>query len=441
MPERADGPRTPGADAPTVAILATMDTKGAEAAFVAGVLREQGVTPWVVDVGMTPPAGPVDLPNTAVARAGGMELAEAVTCPSRDRMGAVMGGGAAALLAQRLQAGRLHGVLALGGNQGASIAAIALRDLPLGLPKVIVTTMASGNVRPYVGCKDILTLFSVADILGGPNRVTAPVLRNAALAVAGMALGAGSSGSGGRPSVPSRGAAIVGARPAVAVTALGNTHPAATRAVERLAAAGYEPIAFHASGACGSAMEELVEAGAIAAVLDLTPHELTEEVLGDGTYGPVRPGRMTAAGRRGIPQVVSTGGMEYLCFGPPETVPAKYRGRPRTMHTAVNPNIRLTAEELARVGRVMADRLNAARGPAAVFVPLRGWSVYGGPGGPLHDPEADAALVRALTEHLDARIPVQRLDLHINDSGFADACADALLNMLSHQPSASSLQP
>ncbi len=408
-----------------VAVLTTMDTKEAEAAFVAEVLKGQGVTPWLVDVGIRDALGPSDVANTAVARAGGMELAEVRRLASRDQMVAAMGRGAAAVLGQRLKGGELHAVLALGGNQGAAMAAIALRDLPFGLPKVIVTTMASGNVRPYVGCKDILTLFSVADLAGGPNRVTAPVLRNAALAVAGMALGARPA-----PAEPAWRTADGGRRMAVAITALGNTHPAVTRAMERLAAAGYEPIAFHASGACGSAMEELAEAGEIAAILDLTPHELSEEVLGDGAYTPVRPGRMTAAGRGGIPQVVSTGGMEYLCFGPPETVPAKYRGRPCAMHNPANPNIRLTTEELARVGRVMADRLNTARGPAAVFVPLRGWSVYGGPGGPLHDPEADAALVRALAERLDARIPLRRLDLHINDPAFADACVDALLAML-----------
>ena len=408
-----------------------MDTKGAEAVFVAEVLRERGVVPLLVDVGFTKPAGAAEVTNEEVALSAGKELADVRALPSRDQMVAAMGRGAAAILAGRLQAGALHGVLALGGNQGAAIAAIALRDLPFGLPKAIVTTMASGNVRPYVGCKDILTLFSVADLAGGPNLVTAPLLRNAALAVAGMALGARPA-----PAEPAWRTAVGGQRTAVAITALGNTHPAVTRAMARLVAAGYEPIAFHASGACGSAMEELVEAEEIGAVLDLTPHELTEEVLGDGAYTPVRPGRMTAAGRRGIPQVVSTGGMEYLCFGPPETVPARYRGRPCAMHNPANPNIRLTAEEMARVGRVMAERLNAARGPAAVFVPLRGWSVYGGPGGPLHDPEADAALVRALTEHLDARIHVHRLDLHINDPGFAVACVDALLAMLATQRSA-----
>jgi len=415
MPESSEGC--------VVAVLTTMDTKEAEAVFVAEVLVGQGVTPWLVDVGIREAAGPLDVPNEAVARAGGMEMAEVRRLPSRDQMVAAMGRGAAAVLGRRLQAGELHGVLALGGNQGAAMAAIAMRDLPFGLPKAIITTMASGNVRPYVGCKDILTLFTVADLVGGPNRVTAPVLRNAALAVAGMARGARS-----RPAEPGTGNREL--RTAVGITALGNTHPAATRAMERLAEAGLEPIAFHASGACGSAMEELVEAGEISAVLDLTPHELTEEVLGDGTYTPVRPGRMTAAGRRGIPQVVSTGGMEYLCFGPPETVPAKYRNRPAAMHNPMNPNIRVIGDELARVGRVMAERLNAARGPAAVFIPLRGWSVYGGPRGPLFDPESDAALVQALVQSLDPRIPLHRLDLHINDPPFADACVDALLAML-----------
>lgn len=420
MPDRANASRSPQAGAPVVAILATMDTKGAEAAFVAGVLRDQGVSPWVVDVGIRDSGLPSDVSNQMVARAGGMDLALIRRLPSRDQMVTAMGQGAAAVLGQRLRAEGLHGVLALGGNQGAAIAAIAMRGLPLGLPKAILTTMASGNVRPYVGCRDILTYFTVADLVGGPNRVTAPVLRNAALALAGMARGVMPPGPSGRP--------------AVAVTALGNTHPAASRAMERLAAAGYEPIAFHASGACGSAMEELVEVGEIAAVLDLTPHELSEEVLGGGAYGPVRPGRMTAAGRRGIPQVVSPGGMEYLCFGPPETVPDEYRGRPAAMHNPMNPNIRLTGEELARVGEVMAERLNAARGPVAVFVPMRGWSAYGAPGGPLHDPEANARLVRALAERLDARIPLHRLDLAINDPAFAEACVEALLAMLKGKP-------
>jgi uncharacterized protein (UPF0261 family) len=407
------------APAPTVAVLATLDTKGAEAQFVAAVLRERGIRPWLLDLGFGGPPAAADAPSDAVAQAGGLPLTEVQRLPSRDQMVTVMGRGAATLLEQRLRSGGLHGVLVLGGNQGAAMGAIALRELPVGLPKLLVTTMASGNVRPYVGCKDILTLFSVADLVGGPNRVTSPVLRNAALAVAGMAVGSWSS----QP-------AISPSRAPVGITALGNTHPAVSRAMQRLASAGYEPIAFHASGACGSAMEELAASGELAAVLDLTPHELSEEVVGDGAYRPVRPGRMTAAGGRGIPQVVSTGGMEYLCFGPPETVPVKYRGRPTAAHNPLNPNIRLTSEELARVGRVMAERLNAARGPAAVLVPLRGWSVYGGPGGPLHNPDADTALVEALSTHLDRRIPLRRLDLHINDPAFADACVDTLLEMV-----------
>jgi uncharacterized protein (UPF0261 family) len=407
-----------------VAVLATLDTKGPQASFVAEALRRQRVTPWLVDVGLGRSAdrAPADVSCADVAAAAGTDLAAVRALPSRHQMIEAMGRGAAAVLARRLAQGGLHGILALGGNQGAAIGAIAMRDLPFGLPKLIVTTVASGNVRPYVGCKDIATLFSVADLAGAVNRVTGPVLRNAALAMAGMAL--------------SREAAPRSERPAVAVTVLGNTQAAADRAMQRLADAGYEPVAFHASGACGSAMERLVEAGDLAAVLDLTPHELAAEVMGEGVYQPVAPGRLTAAGRRGIPQVVATGALEYLCFGAPETIPPRYRGRATVRHNPMNANVRLTADELARVGEVLAERLGAARGPAAVLLPEKGWSSYGGPGGPLHDAAADAALVRALEARLPPRVPLRKLPLHVNDPEFADACADTLLSMLGSRPGA-----
>ena len=193
----------------------------------------------------------------------------------------------------------------------------------------------------------------------------------------------------------------------VAITALGNTEPAAVHATKLLREAGFQVIVFHASGAGGSAMEELIEEGIIQAVLDLTPHELTEEVVGAGAYVPVRPGRLRAAGAKGIPQVVSTGGLEYLCFGPgkhPHPV-----GRSKIyMHNPLNANVKVSRKEMAEVGRVMADRLNESRGPVVVMLPLGGWSIYGAPGGPLHDPGGNLALLRSLKQNLKKEIAVRR---------------------------------
>ncbi len=194
--------------------------------------------------------------------------------------------------------------------------------------------------------------------------------------------------------------------------------------------AGFEVAAFHASGACGSAMERLIGAGRVAAVLDLTLHEVTEEVVGVGWYQPVDKGRLTAAGEMGIPQVVAPGGMEYVCFGPRESVPSGFRRRPTYYHNALNANVRTSRREMAAVGRVMAERLNQAKGPVAVVLPMKGWSIYGAPGGPLHDGAADAAFVRNLTRGLRRDIPVHRLPLHINDRAFAEHCCEVLRGFL-----------
>lgn len=260
-------------------------------------------------------------------------------------------------------------------------------------------------------------LFSVADLLGGPNSVVEPVLRNAAAAIAGMA-----TAGAGR------------ARRAddafVAVTALGNTHPAVTRIIAVLRSHGFRVAAFHASGAGGSAMERLVSEGRVEGVIDLTPHELTEEVIGAGWYQPVEPGRCTAAGRAGVPQVIAPGSLEYLCFGPRESLPPRFRRRRTYLHNPMCAHVPASRREMAAVGQALARRLNRARGPVAVVVPLRGWSIYGGPGGPLHDAGARAALLAALGRYLARRIPVHRLPLHINDPAFADHCCAVLLGML-----------
>lgn len=384
-------------------------------------LEERRRPALVVDVGLFEPQGIApDISRHEVAAAGGAEAGTLIQRP-RDEIMAAMGRGAAEVLRRLHGQGRLAGALGLGGNQGTSIVCAAMRPLPLGLPKLVISTVASGNMRPYVGATDIAVLFSVADPLGGTNPVIEPILRNAASAMAGMTADAAAP-------------PFAEAAPLVTISALGNTHPAVTRAMERLRAVGFQVAAFHASGAGGTAMERLVRAGRVAAVLDLTPHELTEEVVGAGWYQPVEPGRLTAAGEMGIPQVVAPGGMEYVCFGPPESVPPRFRRRPTYYHNPLNANVRASRREMAAVGRVLAERLNRATGPVGLVLPEKGWSVYGAPGGPLHDAPADAALVRALTRALRRDIPVHRLPLHINEAGFADFCCSLLEGMLAVPP-------
>jgi uncharacterized protein (UPF0261 family) len=216
----------------------------------------------------------------------------------------------------------------------------------------------------------------------------------------------------------------------IAVTALGNTEPAASRAVKLLKERGFQAVAFHASGAGGSAMEDLIDAGLIQGVFDLTPHELTEEVVGAGAYQPVNPCRLTAAGKKGIPQVVSTGGLEYLCFGPRESIPIRLRKRKTYMHNPYNANVKVARKEMAAVGREMAGRLNTAVGPTAIMVPLKGWSVYGAPGGVLYDGAGNRILLAALREHLKEGIRLKEIDAHINDPAFVDACVDQLISYM-----------
>ena len=413
----------------TIAVLATLDTKGEEAAYIRGRLENLNCSATIIDIGpLGPPGVRPDIDNGEVARQGGRELAALLKTGERDRIMEIMGKGARKLLSLLFYEGKIDGVIGLGGNQGSAVSSMAMQGLPFGFPKYLVSTVASGNIRPYVGNKDIGVVFSVGDFLGGANPVISSILANAVAAVVGMA-------EHGR-----RLAAAPG-KMTIAVTALGNTEPAASRAVKSLRAAGFEVVAFHASGAGGSAMEELIAEGLIHGVLDLTPHELTEEVVGAGIYRPVRPGRMTAAGTKGIPQVVSTGGMEYLCFGPRESIPSGLRKRRIYMHNPFNANVKLSRNEMARVGGVMAERLNAATGPTAVLIPLKGWSVYGAPGGVLHDATGNRIFLKALKDRLRKDIDLREIDAHINDDLFVDACVHQLISYMSNNEGVISHEP
>jgi uncharacterized protein (UPF0261 family) len=398
-------------------VLATLDTKAGEAAFLRAELAGHGFAVRVVDVGLRPTPG-ADVEAVVVAHAAGAELDHLRERTRRDHAMAEMAAGAGVVLQGWRAAGRLRGVIAVGGNQGTAIATAAMRDLPYGLPKVVVSTVASGNVRGYVGDSDITMMFSVGDLLGGPNAVTGPVLRRAAAALAGMA--------GVRDRPPAQAPAE---RP-VAATAFGNTHRAVTAALARLAESAVATVAFHASGACGSAMERLIADGVFRGVLDLTTHELLGELNPADVYAPARPGRLTAAGRSGIPQVIAPGGLEYFCFGAAETIPAGLRDRSIHFHNPQNTNVRTSAEELAAVAHLLAERVNAATGPTSVLVPTQGWSEVGSPGGVLHDPDANAAFTRVLHAELAPCVEFHELDMTINDPRFATAAAEALLSSL-----------
>jgi uncharacterized protein (UPF0261 family) len=402
---------------PTIVLLGTLDTKAAEYDFVRRRLFQQGCDVVVVDVGvMGQDRMPVDIGPDEVARAAGADRATLAAGGDRGSAVASMARGAVPIVTALHAAGRLDGILALGGSGGASIAAPAMQALPVGVPKLMVSTMAAGDTRPYVGGADIAMLYPVVDI-AGLNRVSRRILANAADAIAGMAGGASEALD-----------EEVG-RPLLAATMFGATTPCVDAARERLESLGYEVLVFHATGTGGRSMEALVRSGAIAGVLDVTTTELADELVG-GVMS-AGPERLEAAGARGIPQVVSVGALDMVNFGAPDTLPERFRSRTTHAHNPMVTLLRTTPDENDTLGRTIAGKLNAARGPVAVFLPLGGISAMDVPGRPFHDPRADQALFDALMASLDPRVELVQLPVHINDPSFGRAMADRLHRFVS----------
>lgn len=401
-----------------IAIIATLDTKLDEALFISSLVKKRRYLPVLIDVGpLTASSVQSEYSNRAVARLAGRELSGLIKTGPRDRIMTTMGQGAAKALLKLIKGNRLAGVLGIGGNQGSAMASMAMKTLPIGFPKLLVSTVASGNIRPYIGHKDIVVVFSVADLVGGLNPVSRSILTNATSALVGMIQqGAGVSLERGEKNI--------------AVTALGNTEAAAGRITSLLRDKGFQAITFHASGAGGTAMEELIEEGVFCGVIDLTPHELAEEVVGLGAYVPVRAGRLLVAGKHRIPQVVSTGAMEYLCFGPKESIPMQLRRRRTYFHNLLNANVKASRAEMSEMGRTMAERLSKAKGPVEILIPTRGWSIYGSKGGPLYDPVGNAGLIKALKNSLNPGVTLREIDANINDPQFSDECVNTLIQLL-----------
>jgi uncharacterized protein (UPF0261 family) len=402
----------------TVVLVGTLDTKGAELDFVRRRLVELGVEVLLVDAGVHDAAEwRADVSADEVAAAGGAERSELATAGQRSAAMAAMRAGVLAVVADLQRQGRVDGIMAIGGSGGASVAAPAMQALPIGVPKLIVSTMAAGDTRPYVGESDIAMLYPVVDI-AGLNRLSRQVLGNAAAAMAGMARRAttGSAGLGDDE------------RPLIGATMFGVTTPGVTAARERLERLGYEVLVFHATGTGGRAMEGLVRSGFLAGVLDVTTTELADELVG-GVLS-AGPDRLTAAGEAGIPQVVSLGALDMVNFGPRDTVPAEFRGRRLYEHNATVTLMRTSADECRELGRIVAAKLNAATGPTSLFIPRGGLSMIDVPGGAFHDPNADAALFEALLADLDPRVEVIDRPSDINDPAFGPAMADRLHALL-----------
>jgi uncharacterized protein (UPF0261 family) len=403
----------------TVVILGCMDTKGEEYGYMKRHVERGGCSTLIIDVGVVNlPTLLPDITREEVARAGGEDFAKLISeGPTRERIAPVMAKGAAAVVTRLIGEDRAHGIISCGGTQGSTLAALVMQELPVGFPKLLVSTMASGNTANLVGIKDITMMFSVADIMG-LNRVSRTILGRAAGAICGMASVEIEQKSDDRP--------------LVAITTVGITTPGAMKAKEVLTEAGFDTIVFHAVGTGGRAMESLMKEGQINGVLDLATIEVVQEMLGGYLAGS--PERMTVATRLGIPQVICPGAVTCNTFGPPETIPEKFKGRQLVRHSALYTNVRTNADELRALAKIQAARVNPGRGPIEWLVPMKGFCSYSVSGGPLFNPEADREYLDTLRRELRAGIPVHVRELDINDPAFATEAAERLIAMVKKLP-------
>lgn len=398
----------------TIVVLATLDTKGGEAQYIKERLEAAGDKALIMDAGVVgEPACTPDISREEVAGAGGRELAELLDHPDREVAAPVMAAGAGKLVLEMQEAGKIHGIVAMGGTQGTTLCTSVMRELPYGFPKVMVSTMASGNVAPWVDIKDITMMFSVADIFG-LNPVTRKILANAAWAVSGMA----------NADVD----LVREDHPLIAVTTVGITTRGAMRAVKVLQDAGYETIVFHAVGPGGRAMEQMMREGIIGAVLDYSTIEVSNFMFDALLNGG--EDRLTTGGELGIPQVFGPGAIEVLVYNEPETVPPPFNTRKLVRHSPKITDVRLNAEEMWKVGEEVARRLSRTAGKAYFMIPTMGFDSYDVPDGPFWDPEADRSFVDALKENSPDRLEIIERHQNIEDPEFAEECARKLIELI-----------
>jgi uncharacterized protein (UPF0261 family) len=402
----------------TVLLIATFDTKEEEALFLKKRIEARGIHVLVMDTGiLAPPRAPVDITQVQVAERGGLSLKEAVATGDKGKCIFNMMDGAGRIARELYEQRRFQGVVSIGGAQGTDIACAAMRALPTGVPRLMVSTVASGRATfgPFVGTKDITLMHSVAD-MQGLNFLTKRILENAAGAICGMLVNP--DGYSVKPDgIP------------VALSMLGTTTPGALRCKEILERKGFEVVTFHQNGTGGIAMEDMIREGAFRGVLDLNLHEIGDRYV-DGLHSSKREDRLEAAGAMGIPQVVAPGSINYVVLGPLANLPPEWRSRKLIVH---NPNltlVRLNPEELRQVGKQVAEKLNRAKGPTHFFIPLRGFSYPDRENLPHWWPEGNQAFIDAVKTHLSPSIPCTKLDAHINDPEFIDPVTDTFLEMM-----------
>lgn len=394
----------------TIAVLGTMDTKGEEHAFVAELIKKRGHQTLVIDVGaLEEPKLKPDVTREEVAKAAGADLKELVARRDRGEMIKMMSQGAPIVLTRLLQEKKIDGVISLGGGGGTSIGTAAMRALPIGFPKVMVTTLASGNTSQYLGVKDVVLFPSIVDV-AGINRISRVILSRAAGAICGMV-----------ETTPPAGVD----KPIIVASMFGNTTDCVQQAKKVLEAEGYEVLVFHATGVGGKTMESLIEAGMVEGVLDITTTEWADEIVGG--FLTAGRNRLEAAAQTGTPAVVTPGCLDMVNFYGPESVPEKFKGRNFYQHNPQVTLMRTTSEECTEMGTVIAQKLNASIGPVTVLLPTKAISVISAPGQKFHDPGADNCLFKAIKKNLRPDIEVVEMPVEINDPAFAEACAKALL--------------
>ena len=398
----------------TVALIGTFDSKGIEYAYVKKIIEDLGLKTYTIHMGVFPPLFTPNVSNAEVAKAAGEDINALVAKKDRAWATEVLSKGMEKLVPELYRQGKFDGILALGGSGGTSLATPAMRALPIGVPKVMVSTVASGNTSQYVGTSDIIMMPSVVDV-SGLNSISTKIFANAAFAITGM--------------VKFENKAVIEKKPLVAATMFGVTTPCVTFAREYLEARGYEVLTFHATGTGGRSMEDLVNAGFIEGVLDITTTEWADEIVG-GVLN-AGPNRLDAAAKMGVPQVVSVGALDMVNFGPIDTIPKQFEGRNFYKHNPTVTLMRTTVAENVKLGKKIAEKLNQATGYTVLMLPLKGVSMIDAPGQAFYGKEEDENLFNELRHDINPKVVrLEEYELHINDKEFAEKAAQNLIDLM-----------